>query len=289
MRVVVYADILFVLNAYITYALLLVTELLCRTRAGRLRRALSALLGGLCAFVIFLPRLPKAVFLLFRVLSAAVLVPVAFGKGSRKRFLLLFGAFFSVSFVFAGLMFALWYAVRPQSMLCFGSVVYFNISALTLVVLTAVCYGVFYVVQLLLRARPPQRSLFRLTVTLGGKSVCCSALLDSGNQLTEPFSGLPVIVGERRTMQQLIGAADLASPETAAKLRLRQIPCRTLTGESVLPGFRPDEVILRSADREIRTADVYIALSDKPICGGDFGALLHPNLTEEKNVILCQK
>ena len=289
MRAVVYADILFVLNAYVTYALLLVTELLCRIKGTRLRRTLSALLGGAYAFVIFAPNLPKPVLALSRLAAAAVLVLIAFGKGSRKRFLLLVGGFFAVSFVFAGLMYALWHAFRPRSMLCFGSVVYFDIDALTLVVLTAVCYAVFYLVHLLLRARPPRQSLFRLTVKLSGDSVNCSAFLDSGNHLTEPFSGLPVIVVQRKVLAPLLGDADLENPETAAKLRLRRIPCRSLTGEAVLPGFRPEEIVIRSADGEVRTGEVYVAVSKEAICGGDFGALLHPNLMEETNVILCQK
>ena len=289
MRVVVYADILFVLNAYVTYALLLVTDLLCRAHGSRLRRTLASVLGGVYAFVILFPTLPKAVLLLSRLAAAAVFVLVAYGKGSRKRFLLLLGAFFGVSFIFAGLMFALWHTMRPASMVCFGSVVYFNIDALLLVVLTAVCYGVFYVLHLLLAARPPQHCLFRLTVRLGENTVTCDALLDSGNALTEPFSGFPVAVVDKAVLRPLLGDADLNDAETAARFRLRQIPCTAVTGEGTLPGIRPDEIIIRGAEGTIRTEDVYLAISEKKLCGGDYGALLHPNLIEETNVILCQK
>ncbi len=143
--------------------------------------------------------------------------------------------------------------------------------------------------HLLLQARTPRNSLYRLTVSFGGNAVNCTAFLDSGNRLTEPFSGLPVIVAEKSVMQPLFAGADLASADSAARLHLRQIPCCALTGETVLPSFRPDEIILRSAENEVRTNDVYIALSERPLCGGDFGALLHPNLTEEMNVIQCQR
>ncbi len=289
MRVVVYADILFVLNAYLTYALLLVTDLLCRAKGSRLRRALAALLGGAYAFVIFVPKLPGFVLALSRLAAAAVFLLAAYGKSGLKRFLLLYGGFFAVNFVFAGLMFALWHTLRPKSLLCFGSVVYFNIDTLLLVTLTAVCYAVFYGIHRLLEARPPRRSLFRLTVTLGGKSARCTAFLDSGNRLQEPFSGLPAIVVEKRVLAPLLGEADLSDAETAARLHLRQIPCRVLTGEGTLPGFRPDEIVIRSAQEALRTGDVYVAISETPLCGGDYGALLHPNLMEETNVILCKK
>lgn len=289
MRVVVYADILFVLNAYVTFALLLATDLLCRVHGSRLRRTAAALLGGAFAFVIFLPPCPKLLLALLRLLAAAVFVLVAFGRGSRKRFLMLYAVFFAVNFVFAGLMFALWHTLRPKSMLYFGSVVYFNIDTLLLVVLTVLCYALFYVLHLLLGARAPAQSLFRLTITLGRKEASCSAFLDSGNRLTEPFSALPVIVVYEGVLRDLLDGKNLTSPDCAAALHVRSIPCHALTGEGTLPGFRPDEVCIRGPDGEIRTSDVYIAVASTPLCGGDFGALLHPNLMEEMNVILCKK
>ena len=289
MRVVVYADILFVLNAYVTFALLLATDLLCRAHSSRLRRTVAALLGGAFAFVIFLPLSSKLLLVLLRLLAAAVFVLVAFGCGSRKRFLLLYAVFFAVNFVFAGLMFALWHTLHPKSMLYFGSVVYFNIDTLLLVILTVICYALFYVLHLLLGARAPAQSLFRLTITLENKEARCSAFLDSGNLLTEPFSALPVIVVYKDVLRELLAEKDLNAPDCAAALHVRSIPCHALTGLRTLPGFRPDEVCIHGPDGELRTADVYIAVSDTPLCGGDFGALLHPNLMEEMNVIVCKK
>ena len=289
MRVVVYADILFVLNAYVTYALLLVTDLLCRAHGSRFRRMLAALLGGGYSFVILLPTLPKPILALSRLAAAAAFVLLAFGKGSRRRFLTLYGAFFAVNFVFAGLMFALWQLVKPRSMLYFGSVVYFDIDALWLVVLTAVCYTVFYVVHLLLNARAPRHSVFRLSVSLCDRAVQCDAFLDSGNRLMEPFSGLPVVIVHRGVLRPLLEDADLTDAETCARLHVRQVPCAFLSGAGVLTAFRPDEICIRAPDGSFRTGDVYVAVCDTPICGGDYDALLHPNLTEEMNVILCKK
>lgn len=42
---VVYADILFVINAYVTYALLRATDLICRLHTPRLRTVLASLFG----------------------------------------------------------------------------------------------------------------------------------------------------------------------------------------------------------------------------------------------------
>ena len=279
MTTVVYGDILFIINAYVTDLLLLLCGLLCREKSRRPRRAAASLLGGVYAFVLFVPRLPRWAVLLSRLPAAAALVAVSFGFASWRRFLRLFGGFFLVNFVFAGLMGALWHTLHPAQMLWYGPVVYFAIDTGTLVILTAVCYALLWGADRLIGTRRARGYLYDLTVTLGEKSVCCRAFLDTGNDLREPFSGFPVVL-----LHQSF-AAKLGVPETpddlqSAALRFRLIPCRSQGGSVLLPAFCPTKLTLRSARAQSETTDCYVALTSRPIKHGAFGALLHPALTE---------
>ena len=279
MTTVVYGDILFILNAYVTDLLLLLCAPLCREKSSRPRRALASVLGGLYAFVLFVPRLPRWALLLSRVPAAAGLVLCAFGFGGRRRFLRLLAGFFLINFVFAGLMAALWHTLHPARLLVFGTVIYAAIDAGTLVGLTAACYALLWGAERLLRTRRAQGCLFDLTVTLGEKSVRCRAFLDTGNDLREPFSGLPVVLLHRSFAAKL-GVPDTPDAMQSAALRFRLIPCRSQGGSVLLPAFCPTRLTVRSPRGTGETADCYVAVTGQPLGHGAFGALLPPALTE---------
>lgn len=268
---VVYGDILFIINTYVTYALLRVTSLVCKAPASRLRTVAASLLGGAFSFLVLLRGVPEAVIALLRLLFAALLLFVTYYPFEKKKLLKLLGGFFLVNFVFAGLMFALWLFVSPKSMLFCAGVIYFDIDALTLVVLTAACYAFLSVANLLLRSKAPKGTLFELEITLGEKRYSCRALLDTGNSLYEPFSSFPVIVAEKR----LFGDG-FQIPEE----RLRLVPCSSVSSQSVLRAFRPDNVVIKGIEGETSTDKLYIGLTENGIGNSEFGALLHPDLTE---------
>ncbi|MBQ5968872.1 MAG: sigma-E processing peptidase SpoIIGA [Clostridia bacterium] len=279
----VYADILFFLNLYVNYFLLRLTQALSHEPLRRLRLTGGAVLGGGYAMIIFCS-LPHWALTLTRVIVAAGLVFVAFGRGTVRRFLRLFATFFAVNFAFAGLMFALWFFVRPRSLLCFGSVVYFDLNVPLLVLFTALCYGLLTLARKLIALRRPPDALFTLTVALNGRSVTCSALLDTGNAVTEPFSGFPVIFVEREVCVPLLAGTDTP---------LRCVPIETLGGTRLLRAFRPTEAEIRGARVRFTTRDVFLALTDEPLRGGAFRALLPPGLfdnptaTPQKELTQC--
>lgn len=279
MTTVVYADILFIINAYITDLLLLLCGRLCREQSTRGRRALSSLLGGGAAFLIFVPNLPRSVLVLSRLPVAAVLVTAAWGFVGRGRFLRLFCGFFLVSFVFAGLMGALWHTLHPKRMLYYGAIVYFGIDTRALVVLTAVCYALLWGAGKLLEHRRNRGTLFDLTVVLGERKVQCRAFLDTGNDLCEPFSGDPVVVLHRSFAERL-GVPQEPDAAQAAAIKWRMIPCQTANGAGALWGFRPDRVTICGAAGVFAPDRVFVAVTEHPIKNGDFGALLPPTLTE---------
>ena len=277
MTTVVYADILFIINAYITDLLLLLCEKLCREKSKRGRRAAASLLGGGAAFLIFVPNLPRAVLVLSRLPVAVLLLAAAYGFVSRGRFLRLFGGFFLVNFVFAGLMGALWHTLHPKRMLYYGAIVYFGIDTRALVVLTAVCYALLWCAEKLLESRRERETVFALTVSLAGREISCRAFLDTGNDLREPFSGDPVLVLHSSYADQL-GVPKTPDAARAAAIAWRMIPCRTAFADGALPGFRPAGVTLRGINGVIETDRVFVAVTDRPIKNNDFGALLQPAL-----------
>ena len=170
----------------------------------------------------------------------------------------------------AGLKLALSRLLAPAGMIFYNGVVYFDISVLALILSTTAAYLLLLLFERLFAGRVDERRLYEITVTAGGRAVSCKGLADTGSDLREPFSGAPVIVCDRTLAERV------RPPEHAG---FRVIPCRTVTGEGALEGFRPDEIQITGGGRTIRTSDVYIAASREPI-SGEYQALINPQIID---------
>ena len=104
--VTVYVDILIILNAFVNLFILLVTSLFLKQRAAILRMVAASFVGALFSLYIFLPSGSFLIELLLRLVCAGVTVAVCFGFGSFIRFIRLCAVFYAVSFMYAGVMLA---------------------------------------------------------------------------------------------------------------------------------------------------------------------------------------
>lgn len=273
---VIYADVLVIINFFVTYFLLLSTSLLCRERLSRIRLLFSSLLGGFYSLSILLPAEHKAAGILLRVGAAVLPVVITFGYKSFSCFVRREISYLVCNFIFAGLMFGIWYFICPSGMYFNGSVVYFDIDLIELVVLTVLCYGFLKLFNMLFKSRAPVNTIFFCEFFFEGKEHKLKAFLDTGNSLTDPFTGKAVIVASREAFS---GAFTEELTENAfQEHKLRFIPCSTLAGRSLLPSFSPGKVYIKGADKELVTDEVLIAITQQKILGGEYDAILPSGL-----------
>ena len=269
MPMTVYADVLVAVNYLLNLLVLTGAGKLMGAVLSRRRVCFAALAGALGSLVIFLPFYGFAAQAVFKLLLALVMTAGAFGVKPFGRLFRNLLAVFTISFLFAGCMAALEFFCAPAGVLFYNGVVYFNVSALSLVGWSAAAFAVLTLGHRLLSNRPAEKALYQLTIRTNGKTVSTRCLSDTGNALREPFSGAPVIVCDKQLGEKML---DGQPPE-----RIRLIPCGTVSGNSVLRGFRPDEVIISGQGKTIQTKDVYIAASQKEIAG-EYEAVLPPQL-----------
>lgn len=273
---IIYLDVLIVLNWFIDYLLLSLTARLLRVPPRRVRMVLGALAGGVSACQILLTA-PPPISLLLHILSAALIMLIAFPQHSAKGFLRQLVVFVCLSALLSGLATALWYLTGSEAVLTRNGVIYFDISPLMLTVFALVSYGIIRLYERLTQKRASTGLDYVLTVDTGSGVCECRALHDTGLHLREPFSGAPVIVVCRQTLSPflppLFDERELRGG-TATKLRLRWIPYRTVSSEGLLPAFVPASVTLRKLGRPPRDiTGVYVALSDT-LDRGEYTALI---------------
>lgn len=249
---VVYLDVLFGANALMDYITLLAAARLGGAHVKRSRLLLASLLGG--SYAVLAAVQPVLALLPLRVLAGIGICAAAFlGQDAFAR---LCALYLVVAASFAGLAAALGHAAGRQ--LLYGASYYFAVPLRVLLLAAAVGYAVSGV---LLRGDalhgPLRREVERLTICFDGRERAVRVLHDTGNGLSEPVSGKPVIVLERKAADGLMGgvlpgsetdaAALLAALPPGLKHRCGLLPYRAVGTEGgLLLYFRPDSV--RRAD-----------------------------------------
>lgn len=279
---VIYVDTLFLLNAIVDYLLLLAAARLAGESLCRWRFALGAALGGLYAVVIFLPGLSFLAHPLCRLASAVLMLVISYGKSRR---LLRQGMLFvALTCAFGGGVVAI--GLLGGTGLTLGHGVFYSALDLKVVLLSAaVCYGVLTLVFQRL-ARHSGGELVNARLKLADRSVSFTALVDTGNTLTDPVSGRPVMVAEGERAGPLFprehrpGPGDLTDPAAALtrlgtgawRGRFRLLPYRSVgVDRGLLLAVRVDGLELDGQGR----GPALVALSPTPVSdGGGYQALI---------------
>ncbi len=264
----VYIDEAFALNALVDYLLLLGAAKLAGEPLYRLRMALAALLGGLYAALAFLPECAFLRHPACQLSSAAAMALLAFG--SSKRLLRVSLAFLALAAAFGG-------GVLALQLLSGGGPV---LDLKTVLLSAAVCYAL--VPLAFPRAvRHGGRDLSLAQVSLGGRQCRITALVDTGNTLTDPATGRPVMVCEGTKVVGLFPAgeapsqAELLDPVTALEGRgpgWRLLPYRAVgVSCGLLLAVKADRVTVGKEDY----GAILVALSPTPVSdGGGYSALI---------------
>lgn len=272
---VIYLDQVAVLNFLVDGLLLYGTARLGAAAIRWRRLLLAAALGAAYAVAVYLPGLAFLQSLLCKLAVGTVMLLTAFGI---KRSTLRLGA------VFAALTLALCGAVYAAELLRHGRFFYrenqlfFPVSFFSLL-LTAL--AVSLACRLLLpRLNHAPDSVLPLEIELRGKKISLTALRDSGNTLTDPITGAPVLTAYAGAVLPLfpkeldLKTTDFRSP-IALMERLRAFSPRLIPYRAV--GISNGLLLTINCHITInnRTSSMPLALTPTPLSdGGAYDVLI---------------
>lgn len=277
---VVYVDVLLVVNLIVDFFLLKITFKLLRVNPKPIRVLISVLLGAISSLYIFFPESTAFIDITVQLIISSLMMLSALGFKTLKYFLRAVGVFFSVTCVYGGIMTALWQVLKPKGMVINNSVVYFNISPLVLIVSTVSGYFLYLFLSKILAL--PSKTAKRCSLTLYalGKSVGLTGIIDTGNSITDILSNGEIIIVDKAVVMSLLGTEDILS-DTVYATRYRTVPCETVMGRSLLDGFRCDMGEIRFEDKVIPLNNPIIAISKTPI-KENYSAILNPKILEKQ-------
>ncbi len=286
----VYADVLFLVNFIANYLLLRATARLSRRRARQGRMVLSSLGGALYATLALAPGLDPLYAWPLRLVAGALMVLVAFPDVRGRALFSLFLSFYLCCMVAAGTAIAFFALVRSLRSYSLGYPAWSPVPWWA--VFAGLLVAAAIPLLLALSSQKPGSPFLQVQLEVDGKSVTLTGLLDTGNDLRDPLTGLPVIVVDLDSLKGILSGEtidffsskwdslgdDLALDPMARRLRL--IPYCGISGKrGVLPGFIPDKVFVSKKAGSSAPIDAVVGVSWKKLSpSGAYQALVHPDL-----------
>lgn len=264
---IIYLDILLAINLFVNYFILLSVAKFLYLRPKRLKLVLGACVGAFFSLYIFLPEQNIIFSLIIKILMAALIIITSFGFKNSNFFKLL-TCFCLMSFSFSGLNFVLWLTFKPYGMIFNNGIVYFNISPLILIFSTLIAYFILEFMNKFLGKHICKELYYHVFIKFDNKNAEFDAMLDTGNNLKEPFSNLPVILVRQKDIKNIINIninKNIFDKNYEINNKFRLIPFCGVSDSGFILGFKPDFVKIETSNKNKKyfEKDAYIGICDE--------------------------
>lgn len=264
MPLIVYVDMFLLENFIVNYFLVIITSQTLCVRLNNKRALLSSILAAVYSLVIFVDRLHFMTTIPVKLSIAYLIVHLAYGK--RKLLLKLKAALLYVvyTFILAGLIIFLEYKnnINPARGLYIESFQsswqFISLMIIYIVIYRTVCY--------VIDRRKLKSFTYPIEIVTCAGSIKVQALLDTGNELKEPITNLPVIIVEKEIL------ADLDT----SKYSKLYIPYKVVNGQNnYLEAFKPEVVKVNIDESHYQYKTAVIGISNAKLSESDeYQALL---------------
>ncbi len=291
----IYIDIILLENLCMNYIMLFATGLINKVQIKKMKILLSSLLGATYAVVSMLNIIQAYSSLILKILLSIAMIYLAFSPKNIKLLFRQLIIFYLVSFAFGGCAFALLYFVKPEEILIRNGV-----FIGTYPIKIAIMGGIlgFLIVNIAFKSikkKFTKEDLFcNVIIRFEEKEINVKALIDTGNLLKDPISGLPVIVVEKTKVEEIIpkyvlknfnktlGGEDNVNIEDKYISRFRVIPFSSLGKQNgLLLGFKADEVKIETDETTRNISNVIIGIYEKSLTkNGAYTGLIGLNSLE---------
>lgn len=287
MEQTVYIDIFFLINFSMDFLGLFLASKLLSRKISILRMALSAIFGGLYACFALAFSLESVSGILSFSADALACILMAFiavfdrrAKRAVFSFSLVFGA---VSLLLGGAMTALFYAFNKLSVDRWFSEQGEGGDSLSvwLFVILAALSGIFALLGGNFLKKKGLRQTGFVEIEYQGRSARLPCICDSGNLLREPISGLPCVVADIDALEGVfsphfcncIKKRDILLLSSREASRIRMIPAKSASGETLLLGMRVDSLRI-DMGKGATEAEAYLVFSAERIEADGMKALV---------------
>ena len=287
----VYLDIIFVENVIMNSIIIYATSIFSKAKPKTIRIILASAIGAIYVIVAYITKAKIYSNIFIKILLSVLIVYVAFNPQKVQNLWKYFIIFQLTTCLFGGVAYSMIYLIKPQNIFIQNGM-FVGDYAMKTIFLGAVI-GVILVilsVKIIKSKIFPKDMIYEIQIKIFGEQIKLQAMIDTGNLLKEPFTGIPVIVVEKNALYEIIpmellenleeilmGNMEKISEETRQKYapRLKVIPFSSLGKQNgMLVGVKADEVIIEG-EYPKKIEPSIIGIYDKSLTKrGEYKALL---------------
>ncbi|WP_346887280.1 sigma-E processing peptidase SpoIIGA [Clostridium sp. UBA1056] len=266
---VVYLDMLLLENFLVNLFLLTITMQTIKKKVPTGRLMLSSIIGTSYVLTIVIPKLQLFATTPFKIVVAVIMILIAIKDKSVIEILKAMGIFVLYSILLAGMAFYL--AIKDNPSLSPSAMIY-NFSYKNLILSLMITYILVYKLIVYVKERRILTSyVYNTEICIDNVKTIIKAFLDTGNELREPATNLPVIIVEKELFKDL----NLKTHD------IYNIPYSVVNGyNGKLIGIKPDSVKI-NINGDMREKNLILAFSDKKLSKhSDYNGLLPRGIIE---------
>lgn len=264
---VIYIDVLITVNLFIDYLLLFSVKRLLHIHTKSIRILLGALFSSLTTPIIFLGFYTELASSVIKPLISSLTILISFGYVNFIRFIIRSGMFWGLSMGLCGVLLITEYFLNPQDLIIYRDTVYLNISPVHLIIFTLAAYMILTIYDKIKGQHNLRCKIIKVTLFSDeNKKITFDSAVDTGLNLKEPFSGLPVIMTEKKLLETI----DIPSD------KMRIIPFSTASGDGIVYGFKPKKILLNGQPSPY---GCYVAITENKF-NGEVKSIMGEELTE---------
>ena len=298
-QLIVYIDLLFLINVVMDFVVLLLMKWLLKENADLVRICLASVLGGFggCMALVWVNMPALCKFLFLYVIISGTMVLIAYGYQSLKRFVTRIFELYCIAFLLGGFFSFIYYGMNLEGFLMelTSGTVFSGINAAHLVSgigIIVILYPLFYFVAGKVRGNLTVYQ--EIEIYLEGRKVSGIGLLDTGNMLTDPVTKEPVLVAEYQWMEELFTKEEKESihrflefmnPEEGEQTdflkKLKMIPFHSVGNErGLLLAVRVDKILLGTKKKQKEKNSVLVGIYQGSLSAQHtYQVILHKDLT----------
>ena len=260
----IYLDVLIVTDLYMNFLLLRLTARFTHTPLST-GRALAAAAAGCVTCLTVLRPPPGWTMLPLQIAGAVLLCAAAFGVRPVRRLAVQVVWLFGMSMLLAGALLAM-AAAGLTRVVYAGGRWYPDLSLVQLIGGTIAAYLALQLWDRIRQRGHAEDVPTQIVIQKDGRTVLLDGICDTGNVLTDLFTGLPVVVCPREALAEML-------PDEMPAKGFRPLPFETVSGSGMLWAFRPDQIAVVQ-NGHTRRIDALVGVTDRP----GRAAVFHPRL-----------
>lgn len=295
----VYVDVVFMENLFMNYIILFATAVINKVEIKLIRILLSSILGSIYAVVAYTNILSNSTGVIIKILLSVAMIYIAFKPEGFKRFIKQLLIFYLATFTFGGVAFALLYFVKPGELLIENGI-YIGTYPIKIALLGGIVGFVIITIAFnLIKGKLSKNDMFcNISIYIDSKRKDMISMIDTGNLLKEPITGMPVIIVEKEELKDIIPMEILKNVNKIINgdiddiknieqyiSKFRVIPFNSLGKQNgLLLGIKADKIIVDYDENKIEHNNIIIGVYEKKLCKNDsYKALIGLDLLDRSD------